>query len=199
MQPLVWKRPTVNAPPRHPPPFGPVLLSSSFLWAQSGCCAATGTRGKWGWPPLRCWLQPIKWPHLTLPYPTLILSFTLHYFIPSARRKHAGLHFAEKTFCYNCCAVRFSGLQDFRLYPNTHWWTSVPLTLQRLQLCRVIYGMRRTHPPYLLLSTFMSLAVCRGPVKQSYYPSTALDWRDKSALAPFKKGGTEFICAMVGD
>lgn len=68
-------------------------------------------------------------------------------------RKHAGFHFAEKTFCYNCCAVRFSGLQDYRLYPDTRRWTSVPLTLQSLQFCRVIYGVRRTHPPYLLFST----------------------------------------------
>lgn len=138
------------------------------------------------------------------PFSALILSLSLSPFsCPPPRslraRKHAGFHFAEKTFCCNCCAVRFSGLQDYRLYPDTPRWTCVPLTLQSLQFCRVIYGVRRTHPPYLLLSTFMNPGVCRGPEKQSYYPSTALCWGDKSALAPFKKGGTEFSFAVVGD
>lgn len=136
------------------------------------------------------------------PLPCVIFSFALPLFIPPRSlqaRKHAGFHFAEKTFCYNCCAVRFSGLQDYRLYPDTRQWTSVSLTLESLQFCRVIYGVRRTHPPYLLLTTFMNPGVCRGPEKQSYYPSTALRWGDKSALAPFKKGGTEFSFAVVGD
>lgn len=188
-----------------PPPHSSIWPSVAFIFFSLStkwmlCCYWDS--GKWGCPPLRRWLQSIKWPHPTPPFPLDSLSRSPPFHAPprSLRAcKHAGFHFAEKTFCCNCCAVRFSGLQDYRLYPDTPRWTCVPLTLQSLQFCKVIYEVRRTHPPYLLLSTFMNPGVCRGPEKQSYYPSTALRWGDKSALAPFKKGGTEFSFAVVGD
>lgn len=109
-----------------------------------------------------------------------------------------------------------AGLQVLSRTPDIHWQTSVPLTLQSLQFSRVIYGARRTHPPCLLLSAFMMLDSHRGPFAlvpqpslawwarhflcetQSYYPSTALWWGDKSSLAPFKRGSAEFPLAAVG-
>lgn len=74
------------------------------------------------------------------PHPPSTLSHSLFFHslpLSLQAHKHPGFHFAEKTFCRNCCAVHFSGLQDYRLYPSLQIYTGRPVSHWPSKACNL--------------------------------------------------------------
>ena len=173
---VIWPRASAFPPPPLPSLFDPVLLSSSSSDYKVNAVLLLGPSQPRKESTTQTLTTNYKITPVLPPHP---LSHSLFSLFLQAH-KHPSFHFAEKTFCHNCCAVRFfffwaRGLPVISRPSHIHWqWqTSVPLTLQSLQFSRVIYGARRTHPPCLLLSAFMMLDSRRGPFTLVPQPSPA--------------------------
>lgn len=147
-------------PPLLPSLFDPVLLSSSSSEYKVNAVLLLGPSQ----PRKESTTQTLTTNYKitpTLPWlcsvsPTLCLSKLINTPASILQKRH----FAVTAVLFVFWAA---GLQVISRPSDIHWQTSVRLTLQSLQFSKVTYGMRRTHPPCLLLSAFMMLDSRRGP------------------------------------